>query len=210
MKTRVLNVHARMVSRISAGVALSLLALAGCDRAVTVEREAPIAEAEPQAWRYSVVGRFDGTFAVFADGGGSTDVEDRFELVFVTDAAGEKMIDEPQIANFGSRLVEPSEGAAPCKARERTSYFDRAEVVSVALANPSTLELATDTHLAGAKAAEGCAGDGEALEPRVERAVMTVVLPLGALRAADGVPVAVSVDGWSFSFTRTPIDSGAQ
>jgi len=177
---------------------------------VTVKQGAPVDNAEPQAWRYSIVARFDGPFSVFADGGGLTEVEDRFEVAFETDAAGEKLIGKPQIANFGSRLVEPSEGAAPCTAPERTSYFDRAEVVSAALAESSTLELAINIHLAGAKAADGCAGDGQVLEPRVDRSVMTVALPLNELRAAGGTPVSISADGWSFSVTRTPVDSATQ
>jgi hypothetical protein len=181
------------------------LALSGCGRSPEPSVAGSSGVEPPQSYRYSAVARFDGTFPVFADGSGLTEVEDRFE--FVIDVDGDRIIGEPQIANSGSRLVEPGLEEPDCNSLKRTSYFDRATLKSVELDQESTLNLQIETHLAGYEAPPECSWSSRSAEPRQDQWTLKAPIPVEGLRAAGGGPIEIREDGWSISFTRRPIDT---
>lgn len=198
---------ARTTRNISGRSVILAMAIAACVRTEKPAHETADAGTAHSAFRYSLVARYEGAFAVFSDESGLTDVEDRFEVAFTLDSAGKTISGEPQIANYGSRLVEPGQDLLGCEAPVRTSYFDRAELKSVNIETWPTLTFLIETHFSGAKPPPECSTGAPIIEPRKEQLILTASIPLEALAAANGGPVETREDGWSFSFTRRPIDT---
>ncbi len=192
--------------RLARPIVLLMIAMAACQRAPISATEAPNVDPPSQLYRYSVVAKFDGPFPIFADGSGLTDVDDRFEVVFDFDGRSGAISGEPQIANSGSRIVEPGLATPDCGSPERTTYFDRAELKSIEVDGGATLRLHTETNLSGFKTPPGCSDDDQVVEPRIDRSVLSVSLPADELIGSDGEPIEVMADGWSFSFSRKMID----
>ncbi len=192
-----------VATAVSVAVAAIMIASLGACSSERPSSASPVETDALEPERYAVIGQFDGSIAVFGDDTGVTEVDDRFEIVFEWDRANERLIGEPIIANFASRLVELAPISPDCEAPVRTTPFDLAEVVAVDIESGPIVNLTYVTLLSGGLVPIDCSGDTRTIDSNRSETQLALAVPSNALDKSGGAPVSIEANGWTVSFTRS-------